>query len=139
MQNLDPDFAMNSPLLTRRRFLGALSTSISALALLRGSQVPGEKTLRSRVGCQANGFPIKQGDFPGLLAALRKMKELGYVGFECNVRFVESEFDRVAEARKQIEDSGVAFIGAHMSMQQAKPIPFCARPRRSPRLAERTS
>lgn len=77
-----------------------------------------------RVGCQANGFPIKQGDFPGLLAALRRMKELGYVGFECNIRFVESEFTRIADARKQIEDTGVAFIGTHTSMQLAKPDVF---------------
>jgi sugar phosphate isomerase/epimerase len=88
-------------------------------ALLAATQ-PG--TLR--VGCQANGFPIKQGDFPGLLAALRRMKELGYTGFECNIKFVEGEFGRVAEARKQIEDTGVAFIGTHMSMQLAKPDVF---------------
>ena len=80
----------------------------------------GAATPKPRVGCQANGFPIKPGDFPGLLAALRKMKELGYTGFECNVRFVEPEFGQVADARKRIEDTGVTFIGAHTSMQLAK-------------------
>jgi sugar phosphate isomerase/epimerase len=77
-----------------------------------------------RVGCQANGFPIKPGDFPALLAALRRMRELDYTGFECNVRFVEGEFERSAEARRQIEDTGVAFIGTHTSMQLAKPEVF---------------
>lgn len=79
---------------------------------------------RPRVGCQANGFPLKPNDFPALLAALIKMKELGYVGFECNVRFVESEFERLTEARKRIEDTGVEFIGTHTSMQLAKPDVF---------------
>jgi inosose dehydratase len=110
--------------LSRRRFVGALSTSIASLALLRGSQLRAAAASAPRVGCQANGFPIKAGDFAGLLAALRKMKDLGYVGFECNVRFVESEFERVAEARKQIEDTGVAFIGTHTSMNLAKPEIF---------------
>lgn len=76
------------------------------------------KSSTIRVGCQANGFPYKQGDYPGLLKALESMKSLGYVGFECNYRFVESQFDRVAEARKEIERTGVKFIGAHASMEQ---------------------
>ncbi len=62
--------------------------------------------------------------FPALLAALRKMRELEYTGFECNIRFVESEFERMAEARAKIEDTGVAFIGVHTSMQLAKPEVF---------------
>src|SRR5215204_5754486 len=94
--------------LSRRRFIAALPLSLSALALLRGNRLlaasPGP-----RVGCQANGFPLKPNDFPALLAALRKMKELNYTGFECNIRFVEGEFGNIAGARKQIEDTGVAF------------------------------
>lgn len=73
-----------------------------------------------RVGCQANGFPYKQGDFPGLLKALDEMKRLGYVGFECNYRFLEGEFGRIATAREQIERSGVKFFGAHASMEQMR-------------------
>lgn len=75
---------------------------------------------RIRAGCQANGFPLKQGDFGTLLEALASMKRLGYEGFECNYRFVEGEFSRAAAARRQIEQSGVAFIGAHASMQQMR-------------------
>jgi inosose dehydratase len=52
------------------------------------------------------------------------MKQLGYDGFECNIRYVESQFDRTADARRQIEDTGVAFIGTHTSMQLAKPDVF---------------
>lgn len=71
-----------------------------------------------RVGCQANGFPLKPGDFPALLKALESMKSMGYTGFECNYRFVEGEFGRAAAARRQIEATGVKFIGAHGSMDQ---------------------
>jgi len=70
------------------------------------------------VGCQANGFPLKPNDFPGLLKALESMRSLGYTGFECNYRFVESEFGRAAPAREQIDGTGVKFIGAHASMDQ---------------------
>lgn len=107
------------PLLSRRRFLAALPACVSAFTVLRGSRVSAA-TPRPRVGCQANGFPIKPGNFPALLAALRRMHELGYTGFECNIRFVEKEFSRIADARKQIEDTGVAFIGTHTNMQGAK-------------------
>ena len=81
------------------------------------------KTGSLRAGCQANGFTLKAGDFPGLLKALEAMKALDYTGFECNYRFVESEFGRAAAAREQIERTGVKFIGAHASMQQISGAP----------------
>jgi sugar phosphate isomerase/epimerase len=71
-----------------------------------------------RVGCQANAFALKQGDFASFLKAVESMKTLGYTGFECNFRFVEGEFGRAAAAREQIERTGVKFLGAHASMQQ---------------------
>jgi inosose dehydratase len=93
--------------ISRRSFLAA-----SSAAFLWG------KSGTIRVGCQANGYNPKQGDFPGLLKILESMKSLGYVGFECNYRFVEGEFYRAAAAREQMERTGVKFIGAHMSMKQ---------------------
>jgi inosose dehydratase len=52
------------------------------------------------------------------------MKKLGYVGFECNIRFVQDQFGRAAEARREIEKTGVQFIAAHTSMQQSKSETF---------------
>lgn len=115
---------MTSHPVSRRQFVGGLPLWLTAFATLPGSRLFAAASSRPRVGCQANGFPLKPGDFPGLLAALRKMKQLGYDGFECNIRFVESQFDRTADARRQIEDTGVAFIGTHTSMQLAKPNVF---------------
>ena len=107
---------------TRRQFLRTFATVSSACAL--GGHRLLAAPAKPRVGCQANGFTLKAGDFPGLLDALRKMKAMGYTGFECNIRFVEGEFDRAAEARKRIADTGVEFIGIHTNMGNAKPDVF---------------
>src|SRR5579862_5459066 len=102
--------------ISRRRFLGAVTILTAAPALAKDSGI--------RVGCQANGFPPKQGDYPGLLTVLPQIKQLGYVGFECNTRFVEAQFDRAAEAHRELSKDGLVFLGSHYSMQQAKPETF---------------
>jgi len=84
----------------------------------------GKAAAGPRVGCQTNGYPLKPGDFPALLRALENLKTLGYTGFECNVRFVEGQFGRAAGARREMEKTGVTFIGGHYSMQQAKADTF---------------
>jgi sugar phosphate isomerase/epimerase len=74
---------------------------------------------RVRVGCQANAWPLEEGNFEQLLGALREMAEIGYTGFECNIRFVRSQFGNAAAARRSIEATGVRFIGAHTSLDAA--------------------
>lgn len=96
--------------LSRREVLAA--SICGALAL-------SAKATQIKVGCQANAWPLKEGDFDQLIDAIQDMKKLGYVGFECNLRFVRGQFPQSSEARKRIEDTGVQFIGAHMSVQQA--------------------
>ena len=97
---------------------GRLFTSRRAFLLSGCAAAAWAKGGAIRVGCQANSFRIKPGDFPGLIQSLATMKSLGYVGFECNYRFLEGEFGRIAAAREQIERSGVKLIGAHASMEQ---------------------
>lgn len=92
---------------SRRSFLAGLAAACASPA-----------QARPRVGCQANGFPLKPGDFAALLEALREMKRLGYSGFECNYRFVQDQFDRAREARSQIEATSVKFIGAHVNLKE---------------------
>jgi sugar phosphate isomerase/epimerase len=101
--------------ISRRAFLATLPIPAVLLAA---------KPPAITVGCQANAWPLKTGDFAQLLGVLKEMKTLGYAGFECNIRFVQDQFSRVAEARREIEKTGVKFIGAHTSMQQAKPESF---------------
>jgi sugar phosphate isomerase/epimerase len=72
-----------------------------------------------RVGCQANAWPLREGDFDQLIQAVETMKTLGYAGFECNIRFVRGQFEQPTEARAKLQSTGMQFIGAHMSMQQA--------------------
>jgi len=99
--------------MTRREFaLGACAASLAF-----GKAKPS-------VGCQANGFVLKSGNFPALLQAVSQMKALSYSGFECNVRFVREQFGRAPEARRELERTGVAFLGGHMSIQQATPEIF---------------
>jgi inosose dehydratase len=106
----------NANLSHRRQFLKALSM-FGALAA--SGSLFAKSSGRLHVGCQANGYPLSPGDFNGLLDALRNMKSLGYTGFECNVRFVQGQFHRAAQARQEIEQTGVEFIGAHTNMSQA--------------------
>ncbi len=101
--------------ISRRVFLGALSLP---------AFVPAAPADTIRVGCQANAWPLKPGNFAGLLDVFREAKGLDYVGIECNVRFVEDQFPRAAAARKQMKATGVQYIGAHMSMNQAKSEKF---------------
>jgi inosose dehydratase len=105
-----------------------MSLAISRRIFLQSASLPlimsAAKTAPSPVGCQANAWPLKPNDFPGLLDVFRKSKELGYVGCECNVRFVQDQFPRAAEARKEMEATGVQFIGAHTSMASSKADDF---------------
>ena len=102
--------------ISRRIFLGSLSLPLLVSAAPDTIQV----------GCQENAWPLKAGDFHGLIDVFRQAKELGYVGVECNVRFVQDQFPRAAEARKEIEATGVQFIGPHCSMNNAKTDAFAS-------------
>jgi sugar phosphate isomerase/epimerase len=95
---------------TRREFLAA-SAGVASLCFAKTGVI--------RVGCQANAWPLKQGDFDQLIDVVKTIKSLHYAGFECNIRFVRDQFEHPNEARKRIEDTGMQFIGAHTSMQEA--------------------
>jgi sugar phosphate isomerase/epimerase len=100
-------------MISRRAFLIAVPLSAALPSLARAATSPS-----IRVGCQANAWQIKPGDFPELLKRVADMKRLGYEGFECNVRFVEGEFARAKQARGQIEQSGMTFFGPHTGLGQ---------------------
>jgi sugar phosphate isomerase/epimerase len=103
--------------MNRREFMTGAAALLASAAAGRAAGAP-------KVGCQTNGYPLKPGDFPALLRALENLKSIGYTGFECNVRFVEGQFNRAAEARREIEKTGVEFIGGHHSMKQAQAPSF---------------
>jgi sugar phosphate isomerase/epimerase len=102
-------------------------TRRSLLAGMAASTVVSAQNSPLKVGCQANAWPLEEGNFAQLLDALREMHEIGYRGFECNIRFVRGQFGTAGQARKAIEATGVQFIGAHMSIDQALTPGFAER------------
>ena len=69
-----------------------------------------------RAGCQANGWNLDPAHFDLLLAALHDMKELGFQGFETNIRFLQPQLGRVQEARAALDAIGLEFIAAHTNL-----------------------
>jgi sugar phosphate isomerase/epimerase len=104
-------------MISRRKFL--LSLPLTAAALPGWLRAADASAARPHVGCQANAWPIEPGDFDGLLQRAADMKRLGYEGFECNYRFVEGKFHSAAEARAQIESTGLIFYGPHVGLRQS--------------------
>jgi inosose dehydratase len=98
--------------INRRVFL----ISAVAAGLTRRSVAQARKP---RVGCQANGFVTRTGSFEELIPVLKQIASLGYAGFECNNHLVQSGFANPAAARKEIEATGLEFIGMHMSITEA--------------------
>lgn len=96
----------------RRTFLG--TAAAATLTWKSIAQRP-----KPRVGCQANGFVTRTGDFEGLLPVLKTIASLGYAGFECNNHLVRSEFANPEEAHRKIRATGLEFIGMHMSTNEA--------------------
>jgi sugar phosphate isomerase/epimerase len=112
---------MSVPTLTRRTFLASSALASAALAL--PAPAFGLER-RIRVGCQANGYGPQLGEFSALIKVIEDMKSKDYAGFECNIRFVSDQFAHAAEARKQIADTGMVFIGAHTSMPKPDDTTF---------------
>jgi sugar phosphate isomerase/epimerase len=105
-------------MISRREFLISVPLASALPALAQAAEPPKAGRPINRVGCQANAWQIKAGDFPGLLKVLADMKRLGFEGFECNVRYVEGEFANAKRARAQIEAAGMTFFGPHTGLGQ---------------------
>ena len=71
------------------------------------------------VGCQLNAFPLKPGDLGALIGALEEIAKMNYAGFECNIRFVKPFLGELRSTRERIGKTGMTFVGAHTSMDEA--------------------
>ncbi len=69
-----------------------------------------------RPGCQANGWNLDPANFDLLLTAIREMKELGFEGFETNIRFLQPQLNRLQDARAALDQIGLEFIAAHTNL-----------------------
>src|SRR5215471_15891325 len=87
-------------------------------ALLAAASTPPARSQnkRPRPGCQANAWNLDPANFDLLLTAIKEMKELGFAGFETNIRFVQPQLSRAQQAREAIGQYGLEFIGAHTGL-----------------------
>lgn len=100
---------------TRRQFLASVPAGIfAAPAFLDARAEPAGV----KIGCQTNAWRIDPNDFNQVLAVLRKLKELGFEGFETGFRNVQAQFASAAVARKQIEQTGLRFFAAHIFLEK---------------------
>jgi sugar phosphate isomerase/epimerase len=97
--------------LSRRSLLAGVASAAAGFAPSGRGAARGP-----RPGCQANGWNLDPAKFDLLLTAIKEMKELEFQGFETNIRFVEPQLGRVAEARAQLDQYGLEFIGAHTNV-----------------------
>ena len=99
--------------LNRRQFIVQTALATAAFVTARAQTT----APRNPIGCQMNAWQIKQGDFDAMLAHAPYLKRLGFASFECNVRFVESQFANAKAARGRIEQTGLQFYAAHMGLR----------------------
>lgn len=116
--------------LTRRRVLCALVASAAA-AYTRDSfahrretegSVAGYSPAAVKFGAQTNAFPIQPAQFDSFLKALEQIKAAGYSGFETGFINLRSQAKTLGEARKQIEATGLSFIGIHIFLPEYDPL-----------------
>jgi sugar phosphate isomerase/epimerase len=100
---------------SRRTILAGFAGAFAAHAA--GSELP-------RPGCQANAWDLDPNRFDLLLTAVKEMKELGFQGFETNIRFLRPQLSRVSEARAALDAIGLEFVAAHTGLPNYEAIGF---------------
>jgi inosose dehydratase len=123
---------LKNPTIPRRNLLyslaamGASLVSLRALALVPGATWHAGGTdaalPRIRLGAQTNAWPIDPDRFDTFLAALDQIRHTGYVGFETGFANLRSQSRSLPQALKQIQASGLAFIGVHIFLPEYDPI-----------------
>ena len=104
-------------MISRREFFTAPLAVASTVALLSAAPKTAHKSGSIKLGCQTNAWRIDPNNFDSLLSVLRQLKELGYEGYETGFRNVQSQFANAA-ARKQLEQSGLKFLGCHLFLDK---------------------
>lgn len=109
--------------ITRRSVLCSLGTSmaVSYTGLASGLRFLGENgvtTDKVRFGAQTNAFPIHPDNFQTFLDALQQIRSVGYDGFETGFINLRSQAKSLSQARRQIEVTGLAFLGVHIFLPE---------------------
>lgn len=101
-------------MISRREFLAAPIAVASTVALLQAAP----KNIGVKIGCQTNAWRIDPNNFDSLVEVLRQLKELGYEGYETGFRNVQGQFANSAAVRKQLEVTGLKFLGCHIFLDK---------------------
>lgn len=111
-------------MISRRHFLAAVPLGLVAAGVSTAgvSTAPAQAApMRVKLGCQTNAWRINPGDFSQVLGVLRQLKQLGYDGFETSFRNIQGQFANAAQARKQLEQTGLTFFAAHIFLDKYDP------------------
>lgn len=101
-------------MISRRTFLAALP--LSAVSIYQVAAMP--PLPRVKLGCQTNAWRIDPRDFSQVLNVLAKLQQLGFDGFETGFRNLQPQFGNLAQARAQIEKTGLQFFGCHIFLDK---------------------
>ena len=96
--------------MTRRDLIRTATGFAAAAATAR----PASQTLKA--GIQTNAWKIIGDDFSSLLGVLEHIRSLGYEGFETGFRDVQPAFGKLKDAKAQIAETGLRFLGCHISL-----------------------
>jgi inosose dehydratase len=115
----------------RRRFLLSLAATAaltsrpvaSAMALSNAAAqaTPASGAASIQFGAQTNAWPIQPAKFDTFLQALSDIKATGYNGFETGFVNLRSQAKTLQQARKQIEATGLTFLGIHIFLPEYDP------------------
>ncbi len=113
----------------RRRFLLALAATAALRSTLTVSAssmtehpAPLSGATSIQFGAQTNAWPIQPAKFDTLLQALSDIKKVGYSGFETGFINLRSQARTLPEARRQIEATGLTFLGIHIFLPEYDPL-----------------
>jgi inosose dehydratase len=102
--------------------MGVSMATLKTLALVPGTNPrTGESdsvSPRIRLGAQTNACPIDPNRFDTFLAALGEVRDTGYAGFETGFANLRGQSKSLPQARKQIEATGLTFIGVHIFLPE---------------------
>ncbi len=77
---------------------------------------------RIRLGAHTNAWPVDPSQFDTLLAALDDVRATGYSGFETGFANFLSQSKSLPHARRQIEATGLTFLGVHIFLSEYDPV-----------------
>lgn len=115
----------------RRRFLLSLAATAALTSRLAasaralngtGKQPPPGAPASIQFGAQTNAWPIQPAKFDTFLRALTEIKATGYDGFETGFINLRSQARTLPEAAKQIEATGLTFLGIHIFLPEYDPL-----------------